>query len=62
MCLDFRYWGYNGHQNRGSRLPLLTRNGHEAHFSVREKLLAIAYLDVSEIGPFNELIGVTVGQ
>jgi hypothetical protein len=25
---DFRFRGESGHQNRGSRLPLMTRNGH----------------------------------
>ena len=24
---DFRFRGFNGHQNRGLRLPVLTRNG-----------------------------------
>ena len=25
MCLDFRFWGYNGHHKRHLRLPLLTQ-------------------------------------
>ena len=31
---DFRLWGYNGHQNRGSRLPELTQIGGHCHWKV----------------------------
>jgi hypothetical protein len=28
---DFRFRGESGHQNRGSRLPLMTRSGLQPH-------------------------------
>ena len=36
---DFRFRGLNGHQNRGPRLPFLTRNGSRSVMFVLAKSL-----------------------
>ena len=41
--LDFRFWGYNGHQNRGSRLPLLTQVVSERQLTILVRIPRAAY-------------------
>jgi hypothetical protein len=36
---DIRFWALNGHQNCGSRLPVLTPNGHRATLEFGLKML-----------------------